>query len=83
MVMERGVAAASPSETYQQMAALHPLQRTGKPEKSAAVPWVGSEAASFVTGQALLAYVVEGHVSGGMCAACDMNGTCCDAFVTS
>jgi NAD(P)-dependent dehydrogenase (short-subunit alcohol dehydrogenase family) len=82
--MERGVAAASPSETYQQMAALHPMQRMGKPEKSAAaVLWFCSEAASFVTGHALLASVVEGHVSRGMCATCDMNGTRCDVFVTS
>jgi NAD(P)-dependent dehydrogenase (short-subunit alcohol dehydrogenase family) len=68
MVMERGGAAASPPETYQQMAALHPMQRTGKPEQSAAaVLWLCSEAASCVTGQALLASVVEGHVSGGNC----------------
>ncbi len=31
----------------------------------------------------VMAYVAEGHVSGGMCATCDMNGTCCDVFVTS
>jgi NAD(P)-dependent dehydrogenase (short-subunit alcohol dehydrogenase family) len=82
MVMERGVAAASPSEIYQQMAALHPMQRMGKPEEiAAAVLWLFSEAASCVRGHALLASVVEGHMSGGMCAPCDMNGTCCDVFV--
>jgi NAD(P)-dependent dehydrogenase (short-subunit alcohol dehydrogenase family) len=44
-------------ETYQQMAALHPMQRMGKPEAiAAAVLWLDSEVASFVTGHVLLAY---------------------------
>jgi NAD(P)-dependent dehydrogenase (short-subunit alcohol dehydrogenase family) len=56
----------------------------GKPEEIAtAVLWLDSEAASFVTGQAVLAYVAEGHVSGRMCAACDLNRSACDVFVTS
>jgi len=45
MVMERGVASASPPETYQQMAALHPMQRTGKvrgDSSSSPVAWLRS-----------------------------------------
>jgi hypothetical protein len=83
MVMERGVAASSPSETYQQMAALHPMQRMGKTEKSAPQSCGFAQKRHHVLQDtALLASVVEGHVSGGLCAACDMNSTCCDVFVT-
>jgi NAD(P)-dependent dehydrogenase (short-subunit alcohol dehydrogenase family) len=39
------------------MAALHPMQRMGKPEEIVAtVLWPGLEAASCVTGHAVLAY---------------------------
>jgi NAD(P)-dependent dehydrogenase (short-subunit alcohol dehydrogenase family) len=55
MVMERGLAAGSHPEVYQQIAALHPMKRLGKPEEiAAAVVWLCSEAASFVTGHTLL-----------------------------
>jgi len=55
MVMERGLAAGSHPEVYQQIAALHPMKRLGKPEEIAAgVVWLCSEAASFVTGQTLI-----------------------------
>ncbi len=55
MVMERGLAAGSHSEVYQQIARLHPMKRLGKPEEiAAAVVWLCSEAASFVTGHTLI-----------------------------
>ncbi len=55
MVMQRGLAAGSHPEAYQQIAALHPMKRLGKPEEiAAAVVWLCSEAASFVTGHTLL-----------------------------
>jgi len=55
MVMERGVHAGDSKETYDQIAALHPMERLGKPEEIAsAAVWLCSEAASFVTGQSLL-----------------------------
>lgn len=55
MVMERGLAAGSHSEVYQQIAILHPMKRLGKPEEiAAAVVWLCSEAASFVTGHTLI-----------------------------
>lgn len=55
MVMQRGVAAGM---NPQQIAALHPMQRLGKPgEIAEAATWLCSDAASFVTGAAL---VVDG-----------------------
>jgi len=55
MVMERGLAAGSHPEVYQQIAILHPMKRLGKPEEiAAAVVWLCSEAASFVTGHTLI-----------------------------
>ncbi len=55
MVMERGLAAGSHPEVYQQLAEIHPMKRLGTPEEIAAgVVWLCSEAASFVTGQTLI-----------------------------
>ena len=55
MVMERGLAVGSHPEVYQQIAAVHPMKRLGKPEEiAAAVVWLCSEEASFVTGHTLL-----------------------------
>ncbi len=55
MVMERGLAAGSHPEVYQQLADIHPMKRLGTPEEIAAgVVWLCSEAASFVTGQTLI-----------------------------
>ncbi len=58
MVMERGVQAGANPEVYQQLEDAHPVKRLGKPEEIAeAVVWLCSDAASFVTGQAM---VVDG-----------------------
>jgi NAD(P)-dependent dehydrogenase (short-subunit alcohol dehydrogenase family) len=55
MVMQRGVEAGLHPEAYQQIAALHPIKRLGKPEEIAeAVTWLCSDAASFVTGSYLI-----------------------------
>lgn len=55
MVMERGLAAGSHPEVYQQIAALHPMKRLGTPEEiAAAAVWLCSDAASFITGHTLL-----------------------------
>lgn len=52
--MARRVLAGS-GETYQQVAAATPIKRWGRPEEvAAAVLWLCSEAASFVTGHAML-----------------------------
>lgn len=56
MVMERGVEAGTHPEVYQQIAALHPIGRLGKPEEIAdAAVWLCSDSSSFVTGHALTA----------------------------
>lgn len=56
MVMERGVEAGAHPEVYQQIAALHPIGRLGRPEEIAdAAVWLCSDASSFVTGHALTA----------------------------
>jgi NAD(P)-dependent dehydrogenase (short-subunit alcohol dehydrogenase family) len=55
MVMDRGLAAGSHPEVYQQIAALHPMKRLGTPEEiAAAAVWLCSDAASFITGHTLL-----------------------------
>jgi NAD(P)-dependent dehydrogenase (short-subunit alcohol dehydrogenase family) len=63
MVMERGVRAGNDRAAYEQIAALHPMHRLGKPEEIAsAVLWLCSDGASFVTGEHLL--VDGGYVVG-------------------
>lgn len=54
MVMERGVQAGQNREMYGELAALHPVQRLGTSEEiAAAVVWLCSDEASFVTGHPL------------------------------
>jgi NAD(P)-dependent dehydrogenase (short-subunit alcohol dehydrogenase family) len=55
MVMERGVQAGEDRETYDQIAALHPIGRLGKSEEIAdAVIWLCSDGASFMAGHPLI-----------------------------
>ncbi len=54
MVMERGLRAGADRAVYEQLAALHPMNRLGRPEEVAeAVVWLCSGAASFITGAVL------------------------------
>lgn len=54
MVMERGVRAGTDPEMHRQLVELHPQGRLGKPEEiAAAVVWLCSGQASFVTGYPL------------------------------
>ncbi|HEX9823361.1 MAG TPA: glucose 1-dehydrogenase [Actinomycetota bacterium] len=56
MVMDRGVAAGSNPEVYEQIATLHPIGRLGTPEEiAAAILWLASDEATFVAGHALVA----------------------------
>ncbi len=58
MVMERGIAAGSNREVFDQLVSLHPQGRLGKAEEVAElVLWLASPAASFITGGA---YTVDG-----------------------
>jgi NAD(P)-dependent dehydrogenase (short-subunit alcohol dehydrogenase family) len=62
MVMERGVAAGKDPAAHEQLVALHPIGRLGRPEEIAsAVLWLCSPGASFIVGHPLL--VDGGYVS--------------------
>jgi NAD(P)-dependent dehydrogenase (short-subunit alcohol dehydrogenase family) len=53
-MLERGGLTTNP-EVYEMITGLHPMKRLGKPkEVAAAVVWLCSEEASFVTGHAML-----------------------------
>lgn len=54
MVTVHGIAAARGTETFDAIAALHPMGRMGQPEEIArAALWVSSDDASFMTGHAM------------------------------
>jgi NAD(P)-dependent dehydrogenase (short-subunit alcohol dehydrogenase family) len=56
MITDRGLEAKPGSEIYQEIEAMHPMNRMAEPREIAeAVAWLCSDASSFVTGQTLLA----------------------------
>ncbi|MCE0764101.1 SDR family oxidoreductase [Pseudonocardia kujensis] len=56
MVTDRGLHARPGSDAHAQIAALHPMNRLGRPEEIAeAIAWLCSDASSFVTGHNLAA----------------------------
>jgi NAD(P)-dependent dehydrogenase (short-subunit alcohol dehydrogenase family) len=56
MITDRGLEAKPGSEVYQEIEALHPMNRMAEPTEIAeAVAWLCSDSASFVTGHTLVA----------------------------